>query len=154
MKPTKQLILAFREAASRLRDVRNFRYNWSSTQNCTCGILAQCILGFKDGMEFRERYPFLGGYWADLAKSKAICSQTDLPILKMFDILLDAGLDIEDFAKIERFGLKPDGSYPKRHDVAEYFDKIANTLEQERKDSHETHKAVDSRIQRSCVPVA
>ena len=139
MRPTKQLILGFREAASRLRDY-NVKYAWDKPCNCNCGILAQAILGLTGDQLFERYQPC--GTWSSYAEyNMRMCADTGIPHDELFKILQEAGLELGDYNLIEYVGgikLCSDREY-----VAVQFDQWADELERKRR--NETNKVTHPR---------
>lgn len=132
MKPTKQLIKALRETAARLRRADS-GYLWSSGSRCNCGLLACSILGVEPD-ELRNKHGAIGAWTlkAELYDVLGTCSVSHLPWQQMFNILTDAGLEVDDFKKIEKLEGARRGKYLNPLYVARYFDAQADILEQRR----------------------
>ena len=135
MKPTKQLILALRETASRIRSGQA-NYRWTSVASCNCGLLAKTLLNV-DNTWLLENLPGIAT-WSCMAQD-AFCTVTGIPTNTVFKALYDAGVEKQDFTRIE-FLLSP--RVPCGCDdpvtVAAWMDAEAERLEILRKNTHGT----------------
>lgn len=136
MKPTKRLIEALLSAAQRMEDDPAC-YNWGNANCCNCGILVQELLGInmEELYELRSNLPTMWGRAADTG----YCSETGLPGCTIFKLLLEAGLQKEDFWEIESCGSARIGNREPPFDdpafVVKYFRQLAERLQGERKAS-------------------
>ena len=135
MKPTKQLILGLRDAAHKLRN-NLVHYYWYNGATCNCGILMQCLLDKNDlnGIDLQL------GCWSNASES-FYCKNTGLEYSLIFNLLKQVGLnDWIDFHRIEFVCSFDKTIYQNPKEVANYFDKLANELELQRKERFTTSK--------------
>lgn len=143
MIPNQKLIDALRNAANRI-EVAPHEYDWSSQTRCNCGILAQELLdmtSFELYWALDEPDYDSPNSWSSFAREQqlkllSICSDTHLPLNKVFQALIANGIEIEDFEKIEYLkGSKlksedpTDFSFANPKDVVSSFRQWANELE-------------------------
>ncbi len=127
MKPTKQLILALRETANQLLTKPEI-YDWYYNDSCNCGLLAKNLLHINE-TEFKNILKIENiSLWSNSAKN-SFCPKTGLPFTEIFKLLYEAGLEKEDFRKIEFI---EGGSYKNLIQVAEWMNKKADELEERR----------------------
>ncbi len=135
MKPTKQLIRALRETAADLRNKAKL-YNWGSITQCNCGLLAQKITGIARDNLLDSLAPLEPGHWTHMAKQTEKCLLTNRPLSAVFATLLAAGVELEDFKRIEYLddgeGIPITDFHQDRNKVAEWMDAQADLLEQRR----------------------
>ena len=132
MKPTKQLILAFRQVADGL-ERGTLDYKWSNPGKCNCGLLASALLGVDTSTLNKMRYedPNHLGCWTGAAEA-IYCQRSGLPTTELFKLLESHGLEQKDYKHIELLGGSSGRDCPQV--VAAQFNKWADELEQRRKD--------------------
>ena len=96
-KPSLELIAALRETADRLDG--GVKYQWAHMGNCNCGHLAQTLTRLEP-REIHRRALVSVGDWEQQVSE--YCPSSQLPLDRVMDTMLAAGLTTCDIADLER----------------------------------------------------
>lgn len=117
---------------------RSEQYQWGHSGACNCGHLAQVITGY-DKSQIHYWAMQKGGDWTDNADD--YCQSSGYEIDRVIEIMLQAGLQIEDIQDIETLSnprvlahLPPERRqlrHNQKEDVIFYFQTWVDLLEQE-----------------------
>lgn len=149
--PTRKLIDALRVTARRIES-GEYRYQWTETAYCNCGLLAATVLGMSP-QSMRQRLveideevnPFVSLHeisWSAIAIQHAkheegeadayFCHNSGLSVKEIVDALLEAGMVREDFHNLELLdGLEDSYVYDVAESVVRYMRRWADNLEAE-----------------------
>lgn len=144
-RPTRELILALRETAARIAS--GARYNWAHMGSCNCGHLAQTLTKLPKA-EIHARAIEKAGDWSEQAVEH--CSTSGYPMDHILSTMLQAGLDAQDIADLEKLAnpsvLRAMGErgrradYRRRDDVVAYMRAWADAMEAEMPTSEGTSR--------------
>ena len=95
-KPSKRLIDALVVTAKRLDS--GAAYSWGHLGKCNCGHLTQTLTGVSPD-DIHRKALGRGGDWGDV--SEDYCPTSGMPVDKLIQSLLAAGLQLEDIAHLE-----------------------------------------------------
>ncbi len=129
MRPTKQLIRGLRETAQKLRE--GAEYCWYSADRCNCGLLAQTLLDVNEAGLHAMHGGFLGS-WTFAAERLVVCTQTGLPVAQLFKVLMENGVEYEDYKRIEHLDSSSSSAFENPAKVAAWMDAEADKLEARR----------------------
>ena len=117
---------------------RSDQYQWGHSGACNCGHLAQVITGY-DKAQIHYWAMQKGGDWTD--NSSDYCQTSGYEIDRVIEIMLEAGLQLEDIQDIENLSNRrilehlPGGrrslNHNKKEDVILYFQTWIHLLEQD-----------------------
>lgn len=133
---SERLIDVLRQTVVALKD--SDQYQWGHSGACNCGHLAQVLTGHDKG-QIHYWAMQKGGDWAD--NSAEYCPSSGYEIDRVIEIMLQAGLQIEDIRDIENLSnprilkaLPPERRPLQRHlkdDVIAYFQAWIQLLQSE-----------------------
>ncbi|MBF2053383.1 MAG: hypothetical protein IGS03_07965 [Candidatus Sericytochromatia bacterium] len=133
---SERLIDVLRQTVVALKD--SDQYQWGHSGACNCGHLAQVLTGY-DKAQIHYWAMQKGGDWTDNAGE--YCDSSGYEIDRVIEIMLQAGLQIEDIQDIENLSnprvlrsLPPDQRQLQRHlkaDVVKYFEAWIHLLQSE-----------------------
>jgi hypothetical protein len=133
---TKQEVL--RKAAADVKSGKVY-YNWYRMGSCNCGIVAQTCTGLGD-YAVSESVFGLSGIWGEMSKDQEVCSQTGIPLNKVFKSLVDCGFSFKDIVDLEhmeneiileRAGLEDiDNPFDKKENFIKYCRAWANLIKE------------------------
>ena len=134
-KPSLELVAAFRETASRLRNGAN--YSWGHHGACNCGNLLQVLTPLSEGEILRYAHTAIGE-WTELAEE--YCATSNASVNLVMSKLEQAGLTPVDIRHIEYLSDPevlahlPGGfrwlKKNVREDVIVYFETFADLIEE------------------------
>ena len=135
VKPSIELVAAFRETALRLRNGAN--YAWGHHGACNCGNLLQVLTPLSEGEILRYAHMAMGE-WTELAEE--YCAASNAPVNLVMSKLEQAGLTPVDIRYIEYLtdpevlAHLPGGfrwlKKNVREDVIVYFETFADLIEE------------------------
>lgn len=96
-KPSLELIAALRATADRLEG--GVRYQWAHMGNCNCGHLAQTLTKLKPREIHRRALEAVGDWTQQVTE---YCPTSQLPLDRVMDTMIAAGLSTMDIANLER----------------------------------------------------
>ncbi|GAB5519661.1 MAG: hypothetical protein RhofKO_19120 [Rhodothermales bacterium] len=134
-RPTPELIAALRATALSLQDGAS--YAWSRMGSCNCGHLAQTLTGLTS-LAIQDLAHESAGDWKE--QTEGFCGGTRMPLHRIFDAMLEAGMTTEDIMHLERLSspvvLRRLGrssvllDYRSRTEVVQYMNAWADLLEE------------------------
>lgn len=133
MKATRALVDNLRAAASYIEQYPE-NYNWSETESCNLGILAQMVGIDEDSID-QLTSDYALGCWSHLAeKAFCFCKSTGSPLDSVFETLATIGLDKpDDYDRLEHLvdDQGEQGDFTNPVAVITYFRALAVKLETE-----------------------
>lgn len=96
-KPSQDLITALRATADRIE--AGARFHWNHMGSCNCGHLAQTLTHI-DSKRLHQMALANAGDWSE--QSREYCSTSGLPLDRVIDVMIKAGLNTVDIANLER----------------------------------------------------
>ena len=148
-KPTLELIAALRATATRLEG--GVRYQWTHMGHCNCGHVAQTLTNLS-GQSIHDSATESPGDWSE--QMRDYCPDTNLPIDRVVDTMVGAGMTTVDIGNLERLSCPvvlreiPDAAKPLRYktreDVVLYLRTWANILEAQWRSSYTTKTATET----------
>lgn len=107
MKPTRELIDAFRVTADRLES-GEYKFQWSDSDRCWCGLVARTLLNVSE-IELtilRRATSDTYGVWSNWINNCKKCETTGLPLNTVLLALHEVGLtSFDDFIELEYIGV-------------------------------------------------
>lgn len=138
---TRKLANVMRQAAQKLNAADYGEgvndYEWTDTQRCNCGFLAQVAMGINS-CELRESMHYKSGAWTDIVKTSEYCPQTGLALKEVFKVLKSLGFKKTDFRKLEYLNGDEEGDdytpgyyHRDKNDVAKFLRAWANKIDKQ-----------------------
>ena len=134
-KPKLTLIQALRKTATKMATTAH--YQWGHMGSCNCGHLVQEVTQLSRGEIHEYAMRTRGGDWSEQALD--YCPTSGYLMDQVISIMIEAGMEIEDFKHLERLSDKrilaqlPEAERHLRHnhraDVIEYIRAWADYLE-------------------------
>lgn len=135
-RPKPELIQALRNTAIKLE--KSQHYQWGHMGSCNCGHLVQEVTQLSKAEIHEYAMRTRGGDWSEQALD--FCPTSGYLMDQVISIMLEAGMDIEDFKHLERLSDKevllrlPQKERHLRHnvrkDVVKYMQTWADLLEE------------------------
>ncbi|MGB3851554.1 MAG: hypothetical protein WA958_16420 [Tunicatimonas sp.] len=136
-KPRLELIQALRKTAQKIADSNH--YQWGHMGSCNCGHLVQEVTQLTRAEIHDYAMRTRGGDWSEQALD--YCPTSGYLMDQVISIMLDAGLEVEDFRHLERLSDRavlrrlPQQErflqHNQREDVAKYLRTWASLLEEQ-----------------------
>jgi hypothetical protein len=136
-KPRLELIQALRKTAQKIADSNH--YQWGHMGSCNCGHLVQEVTRLTRAEIHEYAMRTRGGDWSEQALD--YCPTSGYLMDQVISIMLDAGLEVEDFRHLERLSDRavlrrlPESErflqHNQREDVAKYLRTWADLLEEQ-----------------------
>ena len=136
-KPTLELIEALRKTAQKLAHATT--YQWGHMGSCNCGHLVQEVTKLTKAEIHEYAMRTRGGDWSEQAMD--YCPTSGYLMDQVISIMLEAGLEVQDFKHLERLSDKevlrclPEQERHLRHnrreDVVKYMYTWVNLLEEQ-----------------------
>ena len=136
-KPRLELIQALRRTAHKIAN--SDHYQWGHMGSCNCGHLVQEVTQLTRAEIHEYAMRTRGGDWSEQALD--YCSTSGYLMDQVISIMLDAGLEVQDFQHLERLSDRavlrclPEPErflkHNQREDVAKYLRTWANLLEEQ-----------------------
>lgn len=136
-KPRLELIQALRQTARKI--AASTHYQWGHMGSCNCGHLVQEVTQLTRAEIHEYAMRTRGGDWSEQALD--YCPTSGYLMDQVISIMLDAGLEVEDFRHLERLSDRavlrrlPEKSrflqHNQREDVAIYLHAWAGLLEEQ-----------------------
>jgi hypothetical protein len=136
-KPQLELIQALRRTAHKIANSNH--YQWGHMGSCNCGHLVQEVTQLTRAEIHEYAMRTRGGDWSEQALD--YCPTSGYLMDQVISIMLDAGLEVQDFQHLERLSDRavlrrlPDQErflqHNQREDVAKYLRTWANLLEEQ-----------------------
>ncbi len=135
-KPTPELIAALRKTAKKIQMTAH--YQWGHMGSCNCGHLVQEITKLSKAQIHEYAMRTRGGDWSEQALD--YCPTSGYLMDQVISIMLEAGMELEDFKHLEKLSDKavlsrlPEAyKYPRynhQEDVSRYMFAWADLLEE------------------------
>jgi len=136
MKPSRELVDAFRSAAERIRQHPN-DWVWGAYGSCNLGILAQELGLSKETLDVAGDtcidWEEFGDFWASQVDIYKYCPDTNTSVGKVIKTLYQKGIEPQDLGHIEK-AVIPEGTIEHEYEaqcLVGYFLDMASKLEKE-----------------------
>ena len=136
-KPNPELIQALRKTAHKLKQATH--YQWGHMGSCNCGHLVQEVTHLSRAEIHEYAMRTRGGDWSEQAMD--YCPTSGYLMDQVISIMLQAGLEVQDFKHLERLSDKqvlrslPEEErnlqHNRRDDVVKYLNAWARLLEEQ-----------------------
>ena len=136
-KPKLELIQALRQTARKMESSTS--YQWGHMGSCNCGHLVQEVTKLSKAEIHEYAMRTRGGDWSEQALD--YCPTSGYLMDQVISIMIEAGLEVQDFKHLERLSDKsvlrylPESErhlqHNRREDVVKYLGAWANLLEEQ-----------------------